>query len=87
MVYTLWPHHRDEFEETITGFSVKSEKYNYVEWTRLATNEVLAAELYDNVSDPQETINVVDSPGYEETVLQMSKLLKAGWTKAVPSGR
>jgi iduronate 2-sulfatase len=84
MIFTLWPHYRDKFEETVTGYSVKTEKYNYVEWTRLATNEVLAVELYDNMADPQETINVVDLPGYEKTVLEMSSLLQAGWKKAVP---
>jgi len=84
MVFTLWPHYRDTFEKTVTGFSVKTERYNYVEWTRLATDEVLAIELYDNVADPQETINVVDRPGYEKTVLEMSTLLKAGWKQAVP---
>ena len=84
MVFTLWPHYRDKFEETVTGFSVKTEKYNYVEWTRLATNEVLAVELYDNGIDPQETINVVDRPGYDKAALEMSKLLRAGWKKAVP---
>ena len=72
MIFTLWPHYRDRFEQTVSGFSVKTEKHNYTEWTRLATNEVLAAELYDNATDPQETINVVDLPGYEETVLEIS---------------
>ena len=86
-VFTLWPHNRDRFEQTITGFSVKTKKYNYVEWTRLATNEVLAIELYDNAIDPQETMNVVDLPAYDETVLEMSKLLEAGWKEAFPPER
>lgn len=85
MIFTLWPHHRDTFKRTVTGFSVKTEKYNYVEWTRLATNEVLAAELYDHANDSLETVNVVDLPGYEEAVLEMRKLLAAGWQKALPA--
>ena len=85
MVFTLWPHYRDNFERTVTGFSVKTKDYNYVEWTRLATNEVLAAELYDHVNDPKETINVIDLPRYEDTVLRMRALLQAGWKKAIPN--
>jgi iduronate 2-sulfatase len=86
-VFTLWPHYRDDFEQTITGFSVKTKEYNYVEWTRLATGEVLAAELYDYKNDSHETINVIDLPDYEQTVLEMRELLGAGWMKAKPMER
>ncbi len=85
-VFTLWPHHRDNRERTVTGFSVKTRDFNYVEWTRLATNEVLAVELYDHVEDPQETVNVVDMPAYVEVVAAMRKLLEAGWSSAGPPG-
>lgn len=84
-VFTLWPHHRHSLEQTVTGFSVKTEKYNYVEWKRLATKEVLAAELYDRVSDPLETINVLGLPGHEAVAEEMRILLEAGWQKAVPA--
>ena len=84
MIFTLWPHYRDKFDQTVTGFSVKTEKYNYVEWTRLATGEVLAAELYDTVDDPAETINVVSLSGNDEAVSEMKILLEAGWQKAIP---
>jgi iduronate 2-sulfatase len=85
MIFTLWPHYRDKPGQTITGFSVKTKKFNYVEWKRTATNEILATELYDDVNDPQETINVVGSPGYEEAVSTLKGLLEAGWRKAIPA--
>ena len=84
MIFTLWPHYRDKPGQTITGFSVKTKKFNYVEWTRLATGEVLAAELYDTVDDPAETINVVSLSGNDEAVSEMKILLEAGWQKAIP---
>ncbi|MBT8038640.1 MAG: sulfatase [Xanthomonadales bacterium] len=87
VVFTLWPHDRDRFAQTITGFSVKTDKYNYVQWTRLATNEVLAAELYDHSNDTLETVNVVDLPAYREAVLVMRELLEAGWQQAIPIHR
>lgn len=86
-VFTLWPHHRDKLERTITGFSVKTGEFNYVEWTQLATNQVLATELYDQVKDPLETINVVGVPDHKEDVSKMKALLEAGWQKAIPIQR
>lgn len=83
-VFTLWPHDRGNFEKTVTGFSVKTKRFNYVEWTRLATREVLAVELYDREKDPFETLNVAGLPGYQEAVSDMQALLGAGWQKAVP---
>ena len=83
-VFTLWPHWRDQPEKTVTGFSVKTKRFNYVEWTRLATNEVLAAELYDLEKYPSETVNVVDQPEYATAVAKMSALLDAGWELATP---
>jgi iduronate 2-sulfatase len=84
-VFTLWPHYRSNYDKTITGFSVKTQRYNYVEWTRLKTGEVLERELYDRQLDPKETINVINNAEYKEDIKTLEQMLKDGWKSAVPS--
>jgi iduronate 2-sulfatase len=67
-VYSIWPHDRTKYDKTVMGYSVKTERYNYVEWIRLKTGEVLARELYDHHVDPKETKNVIDNPQYEADI-------------------
>lgn len=44
------------------GYSVRTADVRYTEWRDWQTGKVLAGELYDHRSDPQELSNVVDSP-------------------------
>jgi acetyl esterase/lipase len=50
----------------------KDDRYNYVEWVKLNTGEVLAKELYDHVKDPMETRNVISHEEYKEVVEKMA---------------
>jgi iduronate 2-sulfatase len=72
-VYSVWPHDRKEYDKTIMGYAVKSAQYNYIEWVKMNTGEVLARDLYDHGIDPQETVNVIDQPEYQEIILEMEK--------------
>lgn len=75
--YSIWPHDRTKYDKTVMGYSVKTERYNYVEWIQLNTGEVLARELYDHQGDPEETRNVIDDPQYaSEIVLLEQKCLE-----------
>ena len=65
---------------------MKTERYRYIEWTRTKTSEVLARELYDHKYDPDENINVSPKPEYQDKILQLSAMLKAGWQAARPPG-
>ena len=73
-VTTVWPHNRTKYEQVIMGYSVKTERFNYVEWVQLNTGEVLARELYDHRDDPEETVNVVDQPEYLEEIAKLEAL-------------
>lgn len=73
-VHTVWPDNRWNYEKTVMGYSVKSDRFNYVEWVQLKTGEVLERELYDQMKDPNETINVVEEAEYEEVVQSLSKI-------------
>jgi iduronate 2-sulfatase len=72
-VFSIWPHNRKEYDQTIMGYSVKTERYNYTEWVDLKTMEVLARDLFDHSSDPGEMKNVIDDPAYAEAVLTLEE--------------
>lgn len=66
------------------GYTMKTARYRYTEWRREG-GEVIAAELYDHRSDPQENVNVAGRPGHEALVAALSAQLKAGWRAALPA--
>jgi hypothetical protein len=82
----MWPHDRTEDEKNITGYSVKTRDFNYVQWTRLKTGEVLERELYDQNKDPLEKVNCIDDKAYEGVVTEMQSMLRSGWKDALPPG-
>lgn len=43
------------------GYSLRTDRWRYTEWRDYRTGELLARELYDHVSDPQETVNVASA--------------------------
>lgn len=71
--YTIWPEQRWSYERTVMGYSVKSERFNYVEWVKLSTGEVVGRELYDHSNDPKETKNVIGNSGYSSVVKKLAK--------------
>lgn len=73
-VTSVWPHYRTDYDKTVMGYAVKTERYNYVEWIQLKSGEVLERELYDHQKDPQETLNVIDKPEYAEKILELEKI-------------
>lgn len=75
-VYTLWPISRDNYNKTVMGYSVKTSQFNYVEWVKLSTGEVLERELYDHRVDIKETKNVVADSDYEKNIIQLAKKLQ-----------
>jgi hypothetical protein len=45
---------------------------------------VLARELYDHETDPEENVNAVGQPKYGKDVRRLAQMLKAGWLAARP---
>jgi iduronate 2-sulfatase len=55
------------------GYSIRTPRHRYTEWGEEAAE---GAELYDRESDPQEMVNLANRPEHEETVRQLSELLR-----------
>ncbi len=59
---------------TAMGYSLKTERYRYVEWRARDTRELVAVELYDHRRDPDETANVATHAGYAPTLSHLAEL-------------
>ena len=71
----------------LMGYAVRTDRHRYVEWRKRDGTEVVARELYDHQSDPNEDTNVADEPANRARVEALSKQLAAGWkANAPPSG-
>lgn len=73
-VCTIWPLNRTNYEKAVMGYSVKNKRYNYVEWVKLSSGEVLATELYDHDRDPMETHNVAGASEYGDVLKELSQV-------------
>lgn len=66
-----------------TGRSLRTDRWRYTEWHDLR-GKPTGVELYDELNDPQETVNLANDPTHAETVKQMAEQLKNGWKAAQP---
>ena len=54
------------------GYSIRTDRWRYVEWRERDGGAVVARELYDHASDPGETTNVVDEQSVENLANALS---------------
>ena len=66
------------------GYSMRTDRYRYVEWVTRADQVLIGRELYDHASDPDENMNVADKPKHTATLERLSAQIKAGWQSALP---
>jgi len=76
-------------KEEIMGYSIRTDRYRYVEWYKWNKVEnrkgkLLSVELFDHDIDPQENRNLVNDTGYVNTVDSLAKQLTLGWRYAKP---
>ena len=69
----------------IPGFTMRTERYRYTEW--IHAGETIATEVYDHLSDPNESINIAGHPENRELVEALKSQFKAGWKAAVPKAK
>lgn len=53
-------------EATHMGYTLRDDRYRYVEWRELKSGTVTARELYDHREDPAETVNRIDAAGHRD---------------------
>jgi len=61
------------------GYSVRTQNFRYTEWCSTNTGTIVAQELYDHRSDPQENLNVANSPEREEQLRYAQSRLHQQW--------
>lgn len=54
------------------GYSLRDERYRYIEWHDRHTGEITARELYDHANDAAETRNVIDDPAKAAEVVRLA---------------
>ncbi len=68
----------------IMGWTMRTHRYRYNEWKNQKKGKILARELYDHESDPQENVNVVENPSYAGAIKELEQMMKRGWKGALP---
>ena len=69
------------------GYSMVTARYHYVEWFRWDDEKKVAfdqvgVELYDNLVDPDENVNIAGLPENAELIEELAQRLEAGWKAA-----
>jgi iduronate 2-sulfatase len=57
------------------GYSVRNERYRYIEWVSHKEKKVVGRDLFDYAKDPYETRNLADHPEYAATLKRMTEIL------------
>jgi arylsulfatase A-like enzyme len=79
----------NQFPKTVEGVgqgmgrSIRTDRYRLVEWT-VPGKDYLAHELYDEVGDPEENVNLAGHPEQKVRVQELVQQLHAGWKAALP---
>ena len=60
----------------IMGYTIKTDRFRYIEWTEMDSGNVVAKELYDHYIDGEENINQAANPSYRSELPQLSAWLK-----------
>ncbi|WP_246229267.1 sulfatase [Sphingobacterium shayense] len=75
---------RERKDNDIMGYSVRTKEFRYTEWQDFQTDEFIACELYDEINDPKETVNLVGQKDQQQNVKALSEVLRKGWEAALP---
>ncbi|MFW6257039.1 MAG: sulfatase [Bacillota bacterium] len=60
----------------VMGYTVRTDRYRYVQWQNRETKEVEARELYHHKNDPQENVNVAEQNEYQDDINELKNLLE-----------
>jgi iduronate 2-sulfatase len=63
------------------GYSLRTPRWRFTEWDEGRKGR----ELYDHEADPRELTNLADRPDYAQTIVELSRQLRAGVTSTFPA--
>lgn len=66
------------------GYSLRTERYRYTEWRKIAAGAVGERELYDLDADPGGRENIAPRPENDKLCARLHDMLQAGWRAARP---
>lgn len=75
---TVWPNGNRNSNNFVMGYSIQTERYRYTEWIKNDTGELMARDLFDHQTDPDENVNISNKPENQEIIDGLSKLLAKG---------
>lgn len=80
---SYWPIGRGDPDKVVMGFTIKTDRYRYTEWIKTSTGELMARDLFDHQTDPDENVSIANNPENEELMKALSQLLERGkgWRK------
>ena len=68
----------------IMGYTIRTKQHRYVEWRESDSQKVVATELYDHSTDPDEMRNIAANPNQAAVLQVHQSMLKQGWRAARP---
>ena len=68
----------------LMGYALRTTRYRYVEWRKRGDGTVVARELYDHDTDPNESTNLANDPAHKERIAQLAAQLAEGWKGNLP---
>ncbi|UUO07787.1 sulfatase [Blastopirellula sp. J2-11] len=71
----------------VLGYSLRTNRFRYNEWRDFETNQVVAQELYDHQSDPQESRNLAGAKAYQNDCATLAKSLSQRLQRIAPVRR
>ena len=69
----------------VMGYTIRTERYRFVEWQNWKTKAVVARELYNLRDDPHEMKNIAGEAESSSVLTRLAKGLAKGWKAALPN--
>jgi arylsulfatase A-like enzyme len=70
-------YYRRQTEFRAMGYTIRTDRYRYVEWRNWENGEIIGEELYDHLEDPQENTNIAGRPENSTTIKNLRGRLRA----------
>ncbi|MFG0253725.1 MAG: sulfatase, partial [Rhodopirellula sp. JB053] len=71
--------------QRLMGYSMRNDRYRFTRWVDVNDHsDVIAEELYDHQTDPQENQNVAGHPEYAALLKKLRHQWEGGWQAAAP---